>query len=444
VLTTLTGQTVEVLFEGSENFDSGPDFSDAVIKLDGVLKTGDIEVHLDARGWYEHGHHRDSAYNNVILHLISGKAGEEATVEREDGVRVPQVIVDAEIPQNTERPRQETSDVEVFADCPLRETGLEHIMRTLQAAGEARLLQKVQQFREELIHASWEQLFYKKMMQAFGYAKNARPFQRLADVLPIDLLFAEMQWVAADVALLKCEAMLFGAAGLLPTEADVSGAGFDESEQRYLLALRDAWRQISHRLHITAMRPHEWQFFRLRPQNFPTRRLAGAAQVLFRFYQSGFMEGLLRHFRAEGKNLRQLVSELESSFVVAGTGFWKQHYRFVPGDTRSPHTATGALIGKERARDVVVNIVLPQAYLYCEETGDGVLKTIVREAFKRYPRMSENKITRAMTGQLFRVQSGRQKILRSALLQQGAIFLHKVYCRPRKCEDCLHVATPNL
>jgi len=92
-LKTTAGKMVEVLYSGTENLDSGPDFKDAIIKLDGVLLKGDIEVHLDASGWYAHQHHHDPAYNNVILHVISKKSKNEKCIEREDGVEVHQVYV---------------------------------------------------------------------------------------------------------------------------------------------------------------------------------------------------------------------------------------------------------------------------------------------------------------------------------------------------------------
>ena len=69
-LVTLDGRKVEVVAPGTWNVESGPDFRDAALRLDGVLLYGDIEVHRDPFDWYRHGHDRDPAYDKVILHVV--------------------------------------------------------------------------------------------------------------------------------------------------------------------------------------------------------------------------------------------------------------------------------------------------------------------------------------------------------------------------------------
>ncbi len=54
---------------GRINGDNGPDFRDAVIMNKLHLTKGDVEVHVRSSDWYNHEHHTDAAYNNVILHV---------------------------------------------------------------------------------------------------------------------------------------------------------------------------------------------------------------------------------------------------------------------------------------------------------------------------------------------------------------------------------------
>ena len=56
---------------GFRSVEGGPDFRGAVIQFgDGPPKTGDVEVDIRASGWRAHGHDRNPAFKNVILHVI--------------------------------------------------------------------------------------------------------------------------------------------------------------------------------------------------------------------------------------------------------------------------------------------------------------------------------------------------------------------------------------
>ena len=65
------GETsVKVISAGLHNVNSGPDFSSAVVKIDGQQWAGNIEIHVRASDWYRHGHDKDSAYDNIVLHVV--------------------------------------------------------------------------------------------------------------------------------------------------------------------------------------------------------------------------------------------------------------------------------------------------------------------------------------------------------------------------------------
>ena len=71
------GLPVEIIDFGRPNHDSGPDYKDAKIRIGEKIMAGDVEVHRDFKGWFEHSHKSDSAYNSVILQVVLWDTGKE-------------------------------------------------------------------------------------------------------------------------------------------------------------------------------------------------------------------------------------------------------------------------------------------------------------------------------------------------------------------------------
>ena len=69
-LVTESGQSLNVIYPGKTNDLPGSDFQDAVITIGGQTIKGNIEVHVKSGDWRTHGHHRNPAYNGVVLHVV--------------------------------------------------------------------------------------------------------------------------------------------------------------------------------------------------------------------------------------------------------------------------------------------------------------------------------------------------------------------------------------
>jgi len=66
-----SGEEIAVLNVGVHNENqSGPDFLMASIKINELVWYGHVEIHVNSSDWYQHKHHTDTNYNNVILHLV--------------------------------------------------------------------------------------------------------------------------------------------------------------------------------------------------------------------------------------------------------------------------------------------------------------------------------------------------------------------------------------
>ena len=87
-LCTMDGETVEVLRPGRLHTNSGPDLVDAQVRIGGQLWYGNVEVHVRSGEWYMHGHEQDTAYDNVVLHVVYTH---DLDVRTKAGSRVPTV-----------------------------------------------------------------------------------------------------------------------------------------------------------------------------------------------------------------------------------------------------------------------------------------------------------------------------------------------------------------
>lgn len=83
-LKTTCGKPIEIINTGKANHGAGPDFLSGALLIGGMEWHGHIEIHTASKEWYNHGHHRDKNYNNVILHVV-GDDHNSVEIVTEDG-----------------------------------------------------------------------------------------------------------------------------------------------------------------------------------------------------------------------------------------------------------------------------------------------------------------------------------------------------------------------
>ena len=64
------GEIICIESAGFQNFNSGPDFLNAKIEINGQLWAGNVEIHVNSSDWYVHNHEIDENYDSVILHVV--------------------------------------------------------------------------------------------------------------------------------------------------------------------------------------------------------------------------------------------------------------------------------------------------------------------------------------------------------------------------------------
>lgn len=403
------GEAIRVVYPGRVNRDQGPDLLDAVIHTSGGLVKGDIEVHARSSEWQAHHHHRDPAYNRVILHVVSRRDSLPRTV-LQNQVAVPMLTLGNVISRSG--PMAKTP----FSGLPCRETGqrrAEVVGAILDDAGMARFLGKADYFRERLAEESPDQVLYEAIMEALGYSKNRQPFRELAGRAPFQKLVSAVGECRTDEeARLLPMAWLLGTAGLLPSQRSLSVT------DNYVVALERRWAALPQ---VNVMSAASWNLCRLRPSNCPTRRLAAMSELVRRYGEKGLAKELAG--KLAGRPATEAHHNLEKIFSVPAEGYWEHHFDF-----NAPVSSSLALLGAERAGEIAVNAVLPFIFAL----GQTGTKEQAREIYHTYPRLPDNTLEKHMINQL----KLKHNIIDSACRQQGLLHIYKKRCSQGECGTC--------
>jgi hypothetical protein len=261
-------------------------------------------------------------------------------------------------------------------------------------------------------------------MEALGYSKNQEPFLRLARILLLSSIREICSNVNETEKQMYIKSLLFGCARLLPVPKN----GMDRQSKKELRRLRSIYRKIR-RIH-----PHEtipksaWRFFRLRPENFPTLRLAGGSYLCSAIVAQNIFRETIRCIKEEGMPANKKFRILSSFFLVDADEFWSCHYRFGECSRRPVRM----LVGWDRAKEIVINVVLPLALLYARIFKDRYVRESCIAMLKEEVTLPVNSVVRRITRTLFR----DEKIKRSVQFYQGILQLSKLYCREKRCTVC--------
>lgn len=395
-LTTVDGRKLRVIDVGRLNTDSGPDFFNAKIGVDGCVWAGNVEIHRRASDWRRHNHHLDPAYDSVVLHVVEVP---DAQVYRTNGEEIPTLVLSCSPMFRTDYEALVAHSA--TQSCARHIDTLDPVLLADWVASLAieRLQSKAQRLRDwlDLYRGSWEEVCYIVVARSMGFGINGDAFERLARSLP--LLFMQKH---AD-SLPQVEAFLFGQAGLL---VEGENAGDD-----YYARLTSEYAFLRNKFGLTPINPDSWKFFRLRPANFPHRRIAMLAQYIHR----GF--NLFSRICEAGSD-----EELRALFKVELSGYWTTHYLF---GHASPETS--AVLGEGAIDIVLINAVAPLLYAYGSYIGN---ETMTDRALSLLESIKPEK------NAIVRRFAALGIAAANALESQAVIQLNNEYCQAHKCLYC--------
>ena len=422
-LRTIEGHRLRVISPGWLNRQEGPDFRTAQLLFNGVLHTGDVEIHLRPGGWRAHGHHDDPRYDDVILHVVHAADRNATPARTRSGRNVATLVLESLLSEQVieslspDMPLVPPAGVtcgrcagSVATDSPGR------MLSFLRLAGEWRMLSKARALQERADTAGPDQALYESFMTACGYSRFKKEFHLLARQLPYD---RARQLACLDA--LALETAFLTMTGLLPTDPLASGDSAAVDHHRRLTELRQT--------HLPGLRALavEWPRVGIRPANAPERRLSGAARVIARTAPTGLAE-TVNSVWTGAFTAKERWARFEALFPRP-MGFWASHYTW----GGKPQASPVAIFGTARILAIVGNVFLPAGLAYARRTRDRSLEEEVLAFFEQLPGEPDNAITKRMKTWVLPQPPHRINFQ----LQQGLIQMHHDWCEANpSCRNC--------
>lgn len=403
-LKTAEGKLVEVIDPGLHNRNSGPDFFNAKVKIDGTLWVGNVEMHDKASDWFAHGHDHDAHYDNVILHVV-GEADAEAMTAR--GMMLPQLRL--EVPQEVRNHYRELLSIDQYPPCyriipDLSKLMLHSWMSALQTE---RLEQKTEAIRQRAddCGSSWESAYFVTLARNYGFGINGEAFEAWAKTIPLHAVDHHRD------NLFQIEALFMGQAGLLELDAVPERYREEASRDEYFARLRNEYLYLAHKFGLHPMDHGLWRFLRLRPQNFPHIRISQLANLYF----------------GRKASLSQLmdcttVEQMEGILETRVTPYWETHYIFGSESSKNEkHLSPFSL------NLLMINTAIPMLFAY------GRHKSSDKLCDRAFDFLEQLKAENNHVVKMWR-QCGLT--VGSAGDSQALIQLKKEYCDRKDCLRC--------
>ncbi|MEP0860418.1 MAG: DUF2851 family protein [Ignavibacterium sp.] len=460
VLKTSDGTEIEVIDPGSKNSDeAGPDFHNARIRIGNITFTGDVEIDTFHSDWRSHGHHLNQRYNKTILHITIADNQSSGYVITQSGRHVPTLNLSKYLSQ----PLRETilteiskiGEEEIKMPCSevadeapielklkfIKELGLQRYRkkcdRFLARLKELIVLHEVMisepkinhDFHKEIEERTftssdfenaeiWQQLLYEEIFEALGYSKNKDIMMKLSHAVDINFF----RRIPKENFIPQAESALFFISGLVPELNKLE----DEETTEYIRNLYENWEQLKSGYDGVYFNKSHWHFFKLRPQNFPTVRLAAGARLLDRILNKNLFSRIIGAVSSIQNNYK-LISKLRDLLIVKGEDYWAKHFNF----NKPVRTDIKYFIGLGRADETIVNIILPILTVYFEIFDKRKLAERVLALYIHFTQKESNHLV----DEVSEVLNISDKKLRS-VYYQGMIELFRNFCIKQQCLEC--------
>lgn len=394
-LQTTTGESIQVLNSGQYLQQTGPDFFNAQLIIGNQKWAGNIEIHLKSSDWYLHNHEKDTNYDSVILHVVWEY---DIPIFRKNNTEVPTLELKkyVELADLHKYQSLTTQKAWIYCENDISKVN-DFILRNWQERLYFERLERKATEIKQLLQVSnndWEAILFCLLARNFGLNTNGILFQNMARSIPFSVIRKE------SFAIENLEALFFGQANMLE-------ANFQDN---YTNKLQQDYNYLIKKYKITKNVFDKVEFFKHRPDNFPTIRLAQLAALYFKEHN---LFSKIISFNA--------ISELYDLFKVEVSNYWETHYNFDKNSVLKKKKMTNSFIDL-----ILINTILPIRFAY----EQSIQKQSSAEIIDLVEAIQPEKniiVDRFATIGI---------IAENAFQTQSLLQLKKEYCDHKKCLQC--------
>ncbi len=286
-----------------------------------------------------HNHEVDEAYDSVILHVVWEN---DISIYRKDNSVITTLVLQDYIPKTMLYSYHELfSRKHTWINC---EKSISEIDKFTFDNWKERLYLERLDAKSEMIlnllkqsNNDWEAVLFKLLSKNFGLKVNSESFFNLANSFDFSVFRKNQSKVAV------LEALLFGQASLLDED-------FDEP---YFNSLKKEYAFLQVKYKLKPIHKSEVKFFRLRPNNFPTIRLAQLSNLYFS--KSNLFSKIVSITTLE---------DYYDLFTVSTSEFWETHYSFKSTSKKRVKKLTKSFVDL-----LLINTVIPLRFVYQKYIG---------------------------------------------------------------------------
>ena len=409
-LSTRSGKKLYIKFPGRWNTDSGADFKDAIIEINGEVLKGDVELDITTYHWKSHSHNENPEFNDVLLHVVYKDVGKIPFTINEDGNQIEILELQDQLDDDINKLINHYSGKtysEKDKTCLLfNNLDEKQTIGFLINMGMMRFEKKIKRFSAEHFFSDFDQLLYMGFMEALGYSKNKYQMLQVALNAPYKNL---KEYYNKDMTKDQFISMLICSSELID---HLPSTISKDNKARWEINFKE-------QSFITGSSEIKWKLFRIRPVNHPAVRILQVADFLYDSLETSFFHNVLKLFSFPTENFKLF-------------DFKRKLYNFF--QVKNDYLPENYKLGKTRIDTILVNIILPLIIIYAREKKYTQLENTAVSIYENFPGLPANYLTQYM--EKFLNIEQKALIRKRSIYQQGLLNIYYENCQHHYCEAC--------
>ncbi|MFT3702469.1 MAG: DUF2851 family protein [Agriterribacter sp.] len=209
-LHTASNESLTILQPGNFNTNQGPDFQNAIIRINKTTWVGNIELHVKSSDWNAHQHTNDKNYDNIILHVVWEN---DETDKVDTGREMPILVLQDRVSKFLLKRYEELMYASDIIPC---NKNVADVPVLIWQGWKARLAAERMEHKTEIVEEyllqsrnHWEEVFWWMLARNFGITVNSTAFEAIARSVSVNILAKHKNQIH------QLEGFLLGQAGLL-------------------------------------------------------------------------------------------------------------------------------------------------------------------------------------------------------------------------------------